>query len=304
MRLNKNKHRLGFIVKGRRQEALAAYIMLAPDLLGILVFLVVSILYSAYISFFKWDALSDKVFVGLHNFQAMMTDSLFWDSVLNTLQYTLIYVPSIFVISLALAVLVQALSEKRQGFFRTAFFLPYTMSPVVASTVWIFIFDPKKGYLNNVLSWIGIPSQTFLSTPRQALASVAVVGIWLVCGYNMVVFIAALKDVPKSYYESAEIDGASTIRKFWHITLPSIKNTSSFILITTTITSFQVFDQIKVMTKGGPARSTMVSVYYIYKSAFEQYNFGYASALAISMALIIALLTILQFKVIKINEEA
>ena len=295
LKLQKQKYRV--------QECAAAYLMLLPNILGILVFLFIPILYSAYISLHDWDALSTMKWIGLDNYVALFKDKFFGRSLVITFEYAVMYVPAVVIISLLLALLVESVHGKVQQVYRSLLFFPYTISTVVASFVFMFIFDTKGGYLNNFLMALGFSKQPFLSTPQQALGCVAAVGVWLACGYNMVLFLAALKDVPKSYYEAADIDGANAWQKFWKITLPAIKNTTVFILVVTTIASFQVFNQIKIMTSGGPGNRTLVAVYYIYKKAFEQYHFGYASAIAVVLAFIIIILTSIQLKLTSGKEE-
>ena len=290
-------------LKTKTGEALSAYLMILPDFIGLLIFLFVPILYALYISFFNWDGLSEMHFSGIKNYIALIKDDGFLNSLGVTLQYVIIYVPAVFIVSLLLALLVQAIDGKAQNIFRSLYFVPYSISTVVAATICLFLYDNRKGFFNTVLTAVGLPRGTFLSSGAQALESVAVVGIWLVCGYNMVIFLAAIKDVPRSYYEAAEIDGASSLRKFWNITLPSIRDTNIFVLVVTTVNSFQVFDQIKIMTAGGPGRATEVTVYYIFNQAFGVYRFGYASAASILLALIMFALTMIQFKITGMMKE-
>lgn len=278
----------------QKREMRTAYAMLLPDVLGLFVFVFVPIVYAFYISLHSWTGLSDMVFIGLGNYIKMMKDRMFHNSVIVTIKYTLMYVPSIFVLALLLACLLSALNSKVQSFFRTMFFVPYAISSVIAGIIWSFIYNPMQGFLNQLLALAGIEKQRFLASPTQALPSVVVVSVWLVLGYNTILFLSAIKDVPRDYYESAELDGAGPVRRFFSITLPLIKDTSLFVLITCTISSFQAYDQIKVMTAGGPASKTTTSVYYIFKEAFETYEMGYASALAFVLFIMIMALTILQ----------
>lgn len=271
-----------------------AYAMLLPDVLGLFVFVFIPIVYAFYISLHSWTGLSDMVFIGLGNYVKMMKDRMFLKSVIVTIKYTLMYVPSVFVLALLLANLLSALNRKVQSFFRTMFFVPYAISSVIAGIIWSFIYNPMQGFLNQILALAGIEKQRFLASPTQALPSVVVVSVWLVLGYNTILFLSAIKDVPRDYYESAELDGAGPVRRFFSITLPLIKDTSVFVLITCTISSFQAYDQIKVMTSGGPASKTTTSVYYIFKEAFETYEMGYASALAFVLFIMIMALTVLQ----------
>lgn len=283
----------------QRHEVMTAYGMLLPDVLGLLIFVFVPIIYAFYISLHSWTGLSDMEFIGLENYFKLVKDRMFGKSVIVTIKYALMYVPSIFILALLLASLLNAIHSKLQSFFRTMFFLPYAISTVIAGIIWSFIYNPMNGFLNQILSFAGIEKQRFLASTTQALPSVVVVGVWLVLGYNTILFLSAIKDVPRDYYESAELDGAGAVKKFFSITLPLIKETSIFVLITCTIASFQAFDQIRVMTGGGPASATTTAVQYIYKEAFETYEMGYASSLAFVLFIIIMALTLLQMALTK-----
>jgi len=289
--------------KNRRSEILTAYFMLLPNLILFLVFLFFSIGYAFFVSLHDWNGISSMKFVKFHNYVSLLSDDKFWHSLWVTLKYTLVYVPSVYVIALALALMVNAVKGFYHRLLRTVFFLPFAVSSVVAGLTWSFMYDPKRGYFNQILNMFGIGNQSFLASMDQALYAVAAVGIWLVVGYNMIIFLTALKDIPKSYFEAAEIDGANSFVKFFRITLPSIKNISVFVLIVTTIGSFQVFDQIKVMTGGGPAQATNVSVYYIYQQAFELNKIGYATAVSFILFLVILLFSMVQFKFYSLQDE-
>jgi multiple sugar transport system permease protein len=285
----------------KRNEILSGYLMIAPEVIGLVIFLFIPIIYAVFISLYDWNALSTKIFVGLSNYKKMIKDMTFINSVITTSKYAVFYVVPVFVLSLINAVFINALRGNWQQASRVALYFPTTVSTIVASTVWTFLFNSRNGYINEWLSYFGIGRQLFLGSVDQALFCVAVVGIWVVVGFDTVIFLSALKDVPSSYYEAAKLDGASSLQIFGRITFPLIKGTSIFILITTLISSFQVFDQIRVMTSGGPGTSTKVTVYYIFELAFEQYRFGYASTIAVTLSVIIMILTVFQLKLYKFN---
>lgn len=284
------------------KEALTAYGMLLPDVLGLLVFVFIPIIYAFYISLHNWNGLSEMVFTGFDNYSRMIKDQRFIDSVWTTIKYALMYVPGVFVLALLLAALLNALHGRLQSFFRTAVFLPYAISTVIAGIVWSFMYNPMNGFLNQIIIWAGGEKQRFLASTEQALPSVAVVGIWLVLGYNTILFLAAIKDIPKDYYEAAEIDGAGAFQKFFKITVPLIKETSVFVLVMCAIGAFQAFDLINVMTGGGPASATTTSVLYIYEKAFTTFELGYSSALAFVLFIIIMFLTLAQMKIMRSGE--
>ncbi len=289
-------------VRKWNKEALTAYGMLLPDVLGLLVFVFIPIIYAFYISLHNWNGLSDMVFTGLDNYTRMIKDQRFINSIWTTIKYALMYVPGVFVLALLLAALLNALHGKLQSFFRTAIFLPYAISTVIAGIIWSFMYNPMNGFLNQILVWAGGEKQRFLASTSQALPSVAVVGIWLVLGYNTILFLAAIKDIPKDYYEAAEIDGAGAVQRFFTITIPLIKETSVFVLVMCAIGAFQAFDLINVMTAGGPASATTTSVLYIYEKAFTTFELGYSSALAFVLFIIIMALTLVQMKIMRSGE--
>lgn len=277
-------------------ESVTAYLMLLPDIIGLAVFVFIPMLYAIYVSFHQWNGLTPMEFIGLDNYKRLLGDKDFLNSLKVTFTYAIIYIPSVYCISLGLALVTTSLKGKLEIFARMAYFIPYSISTVVAALVWTFMYSPKRGYFNEILKLFGIPNQSFLADKNQALLSVVAVSVWLIVGYNMVIFISALKDVPKTYYEAAEMDGANAIQKFFNVTLPQIKNTTVFILIVTTIGSFQVFDQIKIMTNGGPAKATEVTVFRIYDQAFTMYDFGYSSTMAVALFMLIMGLSYFQFR--------
>ena len=285
------------------REALTAYGMLLPDVLGLLVFVFIPIIYAFYISLHNWNGLSEMVFIGFDNYKRMIKDQRFINSIWTTVKYALMYVPGVFILALLLAALLNAIHGKLQSFFRTAIFLPYAISTVIAGIIWSFMYNPMNGFLNQIIVWAGGEKQRFLASTEQALPSIAVVGIWLVLGYNTILFLAAIKDIPKDYYEAAEIDGASSVQRFFRITVPLIKETSVFVLVMCAIGAFQAFDLINVMTAGGPASATTTSVLYIYEKAFTTFELGYSSSLAFVLFIIIMVLTLVQMKIMRSGEE-
>jgi multiple sugar transport system permease protein len=172
--------------------------------------------------------------------------------------------------------------------------MSFAITSVIACTLWMFLYNEKRGYLNEILGALGIPPQGFLGSTSQALPSVIVVILWINTGYNMMLFISAIKEIPASYYEAAVIDGVNDWQSFWHITFPLIRQTSIFVLITTTIASFQVIDMIMVLTKGGPARSTEVGALYIYNRSFNMMEMGYGSALSVCLFIFLLIFSLMQ----------
>ncbi|MEA4897984.1 carbohydrate ABC transporter permease [Bacillota bacterium Meth-B3] len=287
----------------KAQRALFAYLMLAPDVIGLLVFLFLPVVLSVYTSFHSWNALNPKMtFVAFQNYLNLLRDKVFWDSLVKTLLYTLMFVPMIFCASLLLALFVDSLPKRAEGFFRTVYFVPFAISTVVASLMWLFMFDPQRGIINDVLRALGLPPQSFLGNPKQALFCIAFISVWSLVGYYSIIFLAALKDVPRSYYESARLDGANAFVLFRSITFPLLREVNTFVLLVTTIASFQVFDLIKIMTNGGPANATNVTVFHIYTNAFQYSQLGYAAAMAVVLFTLIFAVSAFQLKFLQKGE--
>lgn len=280
----------------KRNEYRTAYLFILPDLFGLILFVIVPILIAVYTSFFQWDMVSEKIFIGFGNYIRMLQDRNWWKALGRTLKLTLMYVPLLFSLSLLAANLVSQIRSRTGAFIKSTFLMTYAITAVIASTLWMFIFNEKRGYLNLLLNGVGIKSQDFLGSTSQALYCIAAVLLWINIGYNMILFLSAIKEVPASYYEAAAIDGASPIRCFWAITFPLIKRTSVFVLITTTIASFQVLDIILVMTKGGPAKSTEVGALYIYDRSFHMMELGYGSTLSVCLFMILLLFSAVQMR--------
>lgn len=279
----------------RLAEAARAWAFLAPSFVHLLVFSIGPILFALWLSFHEWNLLSTtRPFVGLGNYRELAGDAGFRRAIGNTTIYVL-FVPAGMVVALALALLA---NRRIPGvnLLRTVFFLPYVTSFVAISLIWKWMFQPDVGLLNNLLARIGLPPGTWLSSPATALPSLMLMSIWMYAGYMMVIFLAGLQSIPATLYESARIDGAGPWRRFRHITLPLLRPTLLFILVTMVIFMFQVFTAVYVMTEGGPLHATDVVVYHIYRNAWEYLRMGYASAMAWVLFAIVFLVTLVQFR--------
>ncbi|MCG8514744.1 MAG: sugar ABC transporter permease [Halanaerobiales bacterium] len=272
-----------------------ALVFLLPNLLGFLLFILIPILASFGLSFTQWDLLGDISWVGLGNYTELLSDKIFIQVFWNTLYYSVGTVPLGIAIALLLAI---ALNQKIRGvkFYRGAYFLPVVSSTVAVAVVWQWIYNPEFGLLNYVLSLLGIDGPSWLTSTVWAMPAIIITSIWKGLGYNMLLFLAGLQGIPKTYYEAAEIDGANWFNKFWKITLPLLSPTTFFVVIMSVISSFQVFDIIYVMTEGGPGRSTSVLVHYLYQNAFQYFRMGYASAIAYILFFLVFILTLIQLK--------
>lgn len=282
----------------RRREAIAGYAFLAPDLIGLVVFVALPIAAAAYLSLHDWNGLAPPTFVGPANFELLLGDPAFIDSVRITVTFVLLFVPSLMVISLGLAILVNQ-RLRFTWFFRSAFFLPVMFSLVVASVVWSQMFQENGGIVNSIIGVVGIGPQPWLGSPDQAIVAVVIVALWQAIGYNMIIFLAGLQDIPLEYYDAAAVDGASSVQRFRHITLPLLRRTSVFVLVTSLIAAFQVFDPIFVMTNGGPANATRTTVFYIYENAFSFFRLGYASAISVVLFVMIFVFTAFQLRLFR-----
>ncbi len=284
------------LMSSKKQEAVTGWVMLIPNSLGLLVFCFIPIICAIYISFNDYNGLQPMSWVGIENYKELFHDPLFKDSLIRTLLYALMYVPSMVIFSVLLGVLVNSLFRIPQGIVRTLIFFPYCISAVISGMVWKFLLNYQNGYINRIIEMLGGTRQPFFGSPQQALPSIALTAFWIGIGYNMVIMLAAIKDVPAEYYESASLDGANAFQKFFKITLPELKHAITFVLVMSTINSFQVFDQVKVITSGGPNRATQVTVHYIYEKAFKHYDLGYASAIAFVFFIILLVFSFIQLK--------
>ena len=278
-----------------KKEYLTGYLFVALPLIGFTLFGLIPILYSVYISLTQFDLFNDPIFLGFDNYIKLFTDDpIFWQSLINTF-YSAIGIPIGLIISLFIAL---GLTKDIKGinFFRTAFFLPSVCSIVALTLMWKWIFNGDYGVLNNILGFFGIQGPNWLSTKGWAMPALIIQGVWGGIGGTMVLYIAAIKNVPKTYYEAAEIDGANKWSQFINITIPSISPTTFYLLITSIIGAMQAFVPFRLMTNGGPDYSTTTIVLYLYDNAFRYMNMGYASAMAWILFVIIMGLTLVFFR--------
>ena len=281
----------------RQRETLAGYLFIAPDFIGLLVFVGLPMLLALTMGFFDVNGFGQFNFVGLANYQKMAADTVFWQCLRVTLLYMVLLVPALYVAGLGLALLVQR-SNRFNTVMRSIFFAPQMVSLVVIGLVWQLLSADKVGVLSRGLALLGITGVSLLGSPNFAIYTTLLVTVWFLMGFYMLIFIGGLQDIPREYYEAAEIDGAGRVQSFWHITLPLLRPTSFFVLLISLVASVagsQAFDLIYVMTKGGPANSTSVLIFYIYQQAFQYSSFGYAGAMASIVVVILMLATAMLF---------
>ena len=277
------------------RENIDAYVFLAPWLVGLFGLILGPMIGSILLAMVKWDILSDPEWVGLDNFKKIfLKDDLFLISLGNTVFYTFLAIPIFLVVSLLLAV---ALNEKLKfvNYFRTMVYLPAVTPSVAFSLLWVWIFNPDFGIANQFLDIFGIPPQNWIWDPVQAKPSFILMNLWAI-GPTMVIFLAGLQSVPETMYEAASIDGANALHRFRHITLPMMSPIIFFNLIVGIIGSFQIFNSAFIMTQGGPGNATLFYVLYLYRQAWELFHFGYASALAWILFVIVLIFTLIQFR--------
>ena len=270
--------------------------MAAPSMIIITVFIIISIIYSLYMSLHDWNIMYNiKDFIGFDNYKEVFQDERFFNALKNTLIYTVSYVPILVILSLALAAFI---NEKfiASGFYKTVLFIPAITSMAIIAIIFRFLLDGDIGYVSLALRKLGFSVPDFLRDPETAMWSVVLTSVWRWVGFYMVIFLSGFNSIPDSLYEAAEIDGAGKLRQFFSISLPLLMPTISFTLITNLINSFQVFDPVYVMTKGGPMFSTEVLVYYVYYMGFNVFDMGYASSMAFILFLIILVFTLIQLK--------
>lgn len=277
------------------KESISGLVFILPALSGTFLFIILPVFASLAISFLKWDMLSPPEFVGFENYTGLFCNPLFYEVLFNTFYYAICVSILGIILPLILAVI---LDRKIKGseLFKTIYFLPFITPMIVVAIVWEWIFDPYRGVLNWFLMGAKIE---WLYDPKIAMLALIAISVWKLIGYNMVLFLAGLSGIDKNLYEASKIDGASEIRNFFHITIPVLSPTIFFVMIITVISSFQVFDLIYLMTKGGPMNSTNVIVYWLYNNAFEFFKVGEASAIAYVLFFIILILTLLQWKLRK-----
>ena len=285
------------MVQKKRQklkENLLGYGFLSPALILLLIFLVIPVGMVVYYAFTDYYLLTpnERKFIGLANFARLLKDPTFLKSVLNTAQFVIWIIPVQLGAALGMALIV---NKKRKGnmFFKVAFFAPVVMSLVVISILWLYLLNPNNGLLNALLNKIGIASQPFLRSPKQAMYAIVFVSAWQGAGYQMLLFLGGMQNIPQDVYEAAELDG---------ITMPLLKPTALFVLLTTLISAFKLIVQPMVMTQGGPMNSTITMVYYIYQQGFTDRLVGYSSSIALVFTTLIGMISLVQRRVLKEDE--
>ena len=279
----------------RIRKTWPGYLFISPAALLITVFSYIAIIFSLYISFHKYDIISEaRPFEGLENYARALSDDLVRISFRNTVIYVIVIVPSITIISLLLAVLGNQVRRGR-ALFRTIFFIPTITPVVVTSMLWVWLYEPNGG-INRLLEMIDVEGPNWLFNPATALPAIMIMTIWGAVGYYMIIFLAGLAEIPEVFYEAAKVDGAGRWHTFWAITIPLLRNSLIFAFVTLTIAAFQVFTQVFIMTQGGPMNSTQTVQMVVYHYAFQRFQMGYASAISWLLFGVIFFFSALQLK--------
>tara|TARA_B100000282_G_C31697201_1_gene474422 strand:- start:437 stop:1324 length:888 start_codon:yes stop_codon:yes gene_type:complete len=281
------------------KKNLTIFAFTSPWIIGFLSFGIYPIIISFYYSLCQYDVLREPMFIGLENYRTIFyEDAYFWKTIWNTLYYTIFRVPINIFLSLLVAILLNR-TLKASGLIRATFFLPSLISGVALSVIWIWIFNPQIGLLNTILAFFGLKGPLWLQDENWSKLSLVIMSTWSIGGGRMLVFLAALQNVNPNLYEALKLDGGNDLQCFWHITLPLISPVIFLWSVIEVIASMQIFTEAFIMTKGGPLESTLFYNLYLYNQAFENFNMGYASALAWILLVITLIITLAQFRLSK-----
>lgn len=281
----------------RNQETATAWLFILASLIGFIVFYALPAVRNVVISFTQWNMLSAAKPIGLRNYGDLVRDPIFWNAFKITAFYVLYNIPLQTVVALFLAVMMDRFAKSIA--IRGVLILPYLLPPVVVGLIWLWMLNPLLGIVNGALHAIGIPPQPFLGSVGQALPTIAGMNIWEYMGFTSILFYAGLQTIPTSLYEAAQLDGAGEWKMFFRVTLPLLRPVTAFVVITSVIGSFQVFDTIAVTTTGGPVNATRVMVWYIFEQAFHQFNMGYGAAMATVLFVVLGIVALVQFRLFR-----
>ncbi|WP_368086547.1 carbohydrate ABC transporter permease [Curtobacterium sp. MCBA15_003] len=274
---------------------------IAPAAVGFAVFLAWPTVRGIWLSFTSYNLLTEPEFTGLQNYERLVQDSIFWHSMVVTVEYVLVNIVIQTVVALFIAVMMHRLTKST--FVRGIVLAPYLVSNVVAALVWLWILDTQLGIGNELLAALGLDRIPFLQSDVWGIPSIALINVWRHVGYTALLVFAGLQSLPETVYEAGRIDGASEWKMFWRITVPLLRPILSLVLIITVIGSFQVFDTVAVTTQGGPANATNVVQNYIYNLAFGRFQFGYASAVSVALLIVLSIITIVQYRLTRSGES-
>ena len=284
-----------------RREALYAWAFVAPSLIGFLVFFAVPSVRGLLMSFTNWDLLRPAKFVGLANYVRLFSDADFLHALKVTAYYVLMNIPIQTTLALGIALMMDKFSKST--IIRGILVLPWLLPNIVVALIWLWLLDPTMGFLNQIIMALGFQRQPFLGSIDQAMPTIAAINIWRHAGYTAILIYAGLQTIPKEVYEAAAIDGANERQMFFGITIPLLRPVLVFVLVTTIIGSFQIFDTIAITTKGGPVDATRVVYWYIYEYAFVRFKMGYATTISVALFVILITITFIQMRYFNANSS-
>ncbi len=296
-----SSNRRSWVQRWFNAETLTAWVFILPSLVGFVTFYALPAVRGLYFSFTDWDMLKDPQFVGFDNYVAIFQDKQFWQSLSVTVYYVLLNIPAQTVLAVLLAVMMDRVVKST--LLRSVFILPWLLPAVIVGTIWAWVLNPGLGPIGAIFRSLSLTPPGFLGSPDLAMPSVAMINIWQYTGNAALLIFAGLQTIPKEVYEAGSIDGASEPRMFWSITLPLLRPVLVFVLVTTIIGSFQVFDTIAVTTTGGPVGATRVILWYIFEFAFSRFQMGYATAVSVILFLILITITIIQMRVLNADSS-
>lgn len=285
------------LLSKQMRETLIAYSFIAPNFIGFAVFTLIPVVFAIVLAFMKWDGVNAMQFIGLENFTRLFSDKNFIEAFWHTIVYVVCNVPLTIVCSLALAMLLNSKVFGR-NFYRTVSFFPYVASLVAVAAVWNFLFNPSMGPVNQLLASLGVENLPKWAAGKDtAMLTVILFSVWKNMGYYMVIFLAGLQGVNPELYEAASLDGANKWQQFRNVTVPQLAPTTFFVTIMVVIQSFKVYNEVYMITQGGPGTSTLVLVYQIYNEAFVGTpEYGYASAISMVLFIMVLIVTLIQFR--------
>ncbi|UVJ38854.1 carbohydrate ABC transporter permease [Arthrobacter sp. CJ23] len=278
-----------------------ALFFIAPAMIGLILFYLVPTIRGIYLSFTEYSILGDPEWIGARNYERIAKDPLFWNALGVTSEYVVINIVLQTALALGLALLMQRVAKST--LVRGALLMPYLMANVIAALLWFWMLDYQIGIINQIIEWTGLPRVAFFGSEQWAIPTQALINTWRHMGYTALLIFAGLQAIPHSVYEAASIDGSKAASTFWRITLPLLRPVLVLVLVVTVIGSFQVFDTVAVTTAGGPVNATRVLQFYIYQRAFNEQDFGYGSALAVILFLILAIVAFIQMKFLRGNQS-
>jgi ABC-type sugar transport system permease subunit len=288
----------------RRSKEIEGFLFILPFTAVWLVFLVAPVVYGFYISLFRWQPLLGSKFIGLKNYINLFHDARFWNAFRNTVWFAALTIPLILGIGLLSALILKGLGRwKGNGLLESAFFYPYLLNVAIISIVWKWLLDPDFGLVLSYLEALGIDPPHFLNSPFWVIPAIAFATAWWLAGYRMVVFRAAIEDIPTEIYEMAEIEGVNVFSRFFRITLPLLRPAILFSLVLTAISAFRVLGQVLIMTGGGPGRSSEVLALYLFRAGWEALEMGKAAAIGFILFLLILVFTLLGFRFLGFESE-